>query len=251
SGFVETLTSACDAIDYKKLRDVQKKARASGRLFGIGVATYAELTGIGSRISAAPGMPINTGTETATLRFDSTGAIPGMFGTASHGQGLETTLAQVIADELGARIEDIRIVQGDSAAVAHGTGSYASRSAVLAGGAAVLASPLLKEKGGRTASHLLEASSEDIGLAWGRGFVVGTDRRNGARLPAICPDTVGARDEADDLDWLESRRPRIDRIRPYIADDLGLEGADPAVQVERQFSFDDLIEAVACRHQVL
>src|SRR5215813_12752608 len=133
SGFVETLTSACDAIDYKKLRDVQKKARASGRLFGIGVATYAELTGIGSRISAAPGMPINTGTETATLRFDSTGAITGSFGTASHGQGLETTLAQVIANELGARIEDIRIVRGDSAAVAHGTGSYASRSAVLAG----------------------------------------------------------------------------------------------------------------------
>ena len=76
-------------------------------------------------------------------------------------------------------------------------------------------------------------------------------RRNSARLPAICRDTVGARDEADDLDWLESRRPRIDRIGPDIADHLGLEGADPAVQVERQFRFDDLIEAVACRRQVL
>jgi carbon-monoxide dehydrogenase large subunit len=152
------------------------KARATGRLFGIGVATYAELTGIGSRISAAPGMPINTGTESATLRFDSTGAITGSFGTASHGQGLETTLAQVIADELGARIEDIRIVQGDSAAVAHGTGSYASRSAVLAGGVAVLASRLLKEKMVRTASHLLEASIDDIDVAEGRVFVVGTDR---------------------------------------------------------------------------
>jgi aerobic carbon-monoxide dehydrogenase large subunit len=176
SGFVETLTSACDAIDYEKLRDMQLKARATGRLFGIGVATYAELTGIGSRISAAPGMPINTGTESATLRFDSTGAITGSFGTASHGQGLETTLAQVIADELGARIEDIRIVQGDSAAVAHGTGSYASRSAVLAGGVAVLASRLLKEKMVRTASHLLEASIDDIDVAEGRVFVVGTDR---------------------------------------------------------------------------
>ncbi|MBO0736925.1 MAG: molybdopterin-dependent oxidoreductase, partial [Alphaproteobacteria bacterium] len=176
SGFAETLASACDAIDYKNLRDMQLKARAAGRLFGIGIATYAELTGIGSRISAAPGMPINTGTETANLRFDSTGAITGSFGTASHGQGLETTLAQVIADELGARIEDIRIVQGDSAAVAHGTGSYASRSAVLAGGAAVLASRLLKEKMIRTASHLLEASIEDIDVAEGRVFVVGTDR---------------------------------------------------------------------------
>jgi aerobic carbon-monoxide dehydrogenase large subunit len=131
----------------------QQQARAEGRLVGIGVATYAELTGIGSRISAAPGMPINTGTETATIRLDSIGAVTGCFGVASHGQGLETTLAQVIADELGARIENIQILQGDSAVVAHGTGSYASRSAVLAGGAATLAARLLKEKVIRAASH--------------------------------------------------------------------------------------------------
>ena len=136
SGFVETLTSACATIEYAQLREEQAKARAEGRLVGIGIATYAELTGIGSRISAAPGMPINTGTEAATIRLDSTGAVTGSFGIAAHGQGLETTLAQIVADELGARIDDIRISQGDSAAVAHGTGTYASRSAVLAGGAA-------------------------------------------------------------------------------------------------------------------
>ena len=85
-------------------------------------------------------MPINTGMEAATIRLDSTGAVTGSFGIASHGQGLETTLAQVIANELGARIEDIQILQGDSAVVAHSTGTYASRSAVLVGGAATLAS---------------------------------------------------------------------------------------------------------------
>ncbi|HVC55970.1 MAG TPA: molybdopterin cofactor-binding domain-containing protein, partial [Stellaceae bacterium] len=94
----------------------------------------------------------------------------------SHGQGLETTLAQVIADELGARLADIRVLQGDSAVVAHGTGTYASRSAVLAGGAAALASRLLKEKILRAASHLLEASVADIDTADGRVFVAGTDR---------------------------------------------------------------------------
>jgi aerobic carbon-monoxide dehydrogenase large subunit len=176
SGFVENLTSACAAICYTRLREEQTKARSEGRLVGIGIATYAELTGIGSRISAAPGMPINTGTEAATIRLDSTGAVTGSFGIASHGQGLETTLAQVIADELGARIEDIQILQGDSAVVAHGTGTYASRSAVLAGGAATLASRLLKEKVIRAASHLLEASVEDIEAANGRVFVGGTDR---------------------------------------------------------------------------
>jgi CO/xanthine dehydrogenase Mo-binding subunit len=176
SGFMESLTSASAAICYARLREEQTKARAEGRLVGIGIATYAELTGIGSRISAAPGMPINTGTESATIRLDSTGAVTGSFGIASHGQGLETTLAQVIADELGVRIEDIRILHGDSAVVAHGTGTYASRSAVLAGGAATLAARLLKEKVIRAASHLLEASVEDIEAVDGRVFVAGTDR---------------------------------------------------------------------------
>ena len=101
---------------------------------------YAELTGIGSRIAVAPGMPINTGSETAKIRIDSTGAVTAAFGVASHGQGLETTLAQIIADDLGARFEDIRVVQGDSDAVPMSTGTYASRSAVLGGGAAKHAS---------------------------------------------------------------------------------------------------------------
>ena len=140
----------------------QAEARAAGKWFGIGIACYAELTGIGSRISVAPGMPINTGTETATIRIDSTGAITAAFGIASHGQGLETTLAQVIAEHLGARIEDMRVMQGDSAAVPGGTGTYASRSTVLAGGAARLASETLREKVVNVASHLLEAAPADL-----------------------------------------------------------------------------------------
>jgi len=176
SAFIETLESAAAAIGYEWLRAEQSEARAAGRLYGIGVATYAELTGIGSRISAAPGMPINTGTETATLRLDSTGAVTAAFGVSAHGQGLETTLAQVVADALGARFADIRILQGDSAVVAHGTGTYASRSAVLAGGAAIAAARLLKEKILRAASHLLEAAIPDIDVAEGYVFVRGTDR---------------------------------------------------------------------------
>src|SRR5205814_3085693 len=139
SGFIECLEGACARIEYAALRRKQAEARAAGKWFGIGIACYAELTGIGSRISVAPGMPINTGTETATIRIDSTGAVTAAFGVAAHGQGLETTLAQVVAEHLGARFEDIRIVQGDSAAVPGGTGTYASRSTVLAGGAGTLA----------------------------------------------------------------------------------------------------------------
>jgi carbon-monoxide dehydrogenase large subunit len=121
-------------------------------------------------------MPINTGTEQATVRLDSTGSVTGAFGVASHGQGLETTLSQVIADELGCRLEDIQILQGDSAVVSHGTGTYASRSAVLGGGAATLASRDLKAKILRAASHLLEAAEGDLEARDGQITVAGTDR---------------------------------------------------------------------------
>ncbi|WP_207540983.1 xanthine dehydrogenase family protein molybdopterin-binding subunit [Sabulicella rubraurantiaca] len=176
SGFHESLEAACKAGGYAALREEQAKLRAEGRKVGVGIACYAELTGIGSRISAAPGMPINTGTETARIELDSTGAVTARFGVASHGQGLETTLAQVIADELGARLQDIHIVQGDSAAVPHGTGTYASRSAVLAGGAATLAARTLRAKVTEAAAHLLEASPGDLEAHDSRVMVAGTDR---------------------------------------------------------------------------
>ena len=176
SDFQGCLTKACEAIGYDALRAKQKEARKTGRWFGLGIASYAELTGIGSRISVAPGMPINTGTETAIIRIDSTGAVTASFGIASHGQGLETTLAQIVAEHLGARFEDIRIVQGDSAAVPGGTGTYASRSLVLAGGAATLAAKSLKEKLLNAASHLLEASASDLIADQGKIIVAGTDR---------------------------------------------------------------------------
>jgi carbon-monoxide dehydrogenase large subunit len=156
SAFQECLAGACGHLDYPALLKERDAARAAGRWVGIGFASYAELTGIGSRISVAPGMPINTGTETSTIRIDATGSITAAFGVSSHGQGLETTLAQVIADELGCRIEDIEVQHGDSALVPMGTGSYASRSAVLAGGAATLSARVVKAKVLKAAAHLME-----------------------------------------------------------------------------------------------
>jgi aerobic carbon-monoxide dehydrogenase large subunit len=176
SGFQECLNAACAAIDYDGLRTRQKAARASGRCVGIGIACYAELTGIGSRIPVAPGMLLNTGTETAIVRIDATGAVTATFGIASHGQGLETTLAQVVAEHLGARFEDIRILQGDSAAIPGSTGTYASRSLVIAGGAATLAAQAVREKVLNAASHLLEASAADLIAEDGKISIAGTDR---------------------------------------------------------------------------
>jgi carbon-monoxide dehydrogenase large subunit len=176
AAFHDGLNAACGALDYDALRTQQSQARAAGRWFGIGIACYAELTGIGSRISVAPGMPINTGTETCIMRIDSTGGVTACFGIASHGQGLETALAQIVADHLGARFDDIRIVHGDSSAVAGGSGTYASRSLVLAGGAARLAAETVREKLLNAASHLLEAAAADLVAEDGTVSVIGTDR---------------------------------------------------------------------------
>jgi aerobic carbon-monoxide dehydrogenase large subunit len=176
TAFVECLEAAAKASAYEELRHRQAEARSCGRLFGIGVSTYAELTGIGSRIAVAPGMPINTGSETARITIDSTGAVTAAFGVASQGQGLETTLAQIIADDLGASFPDIRIIQGDSDAVPASTGTYASRSAVLGGGAARHASRLLRDKIKRVAARLMEASRDDIEISDSKAVVAGTDR---------------------------------------------------------------------------
>ena len=176
AGFQESLAAACEFGQYAALRAEQKAARAEGRCFGIGLATYAELTGIGSRIAVAPGMPINTGTETSTIRIDATGAVTAAFGIAAHGQGLETALAQVVADALGCRIEDIAILQGDSALVPSSTGTYASRSAVIAGGAGTLAAREVRRKLLRAAALLLEVAEADLDATDGIVRVVGTDR---------------------------------------------------------------------------
>lgn len=177
SGFVECLEMALDGAGYGALKAAREAARAEGRLVGIGLASYAELTGIGSRMSAAPGMPINTGTESATIEIDATGAVTATFGVASHGQGLETTLAQIVADELGVQPEDVTVVQGDSAAVTHSTGTYASRSTVLAGGAAHLAGRAVREKVLEAAAFLLEAAADDLEIEDGVVAIAGTDRK--------------------------------------------------------------------------
>lgn len=167
SAFQECLQAACDHADYPALLRERDEARRQGRLVGIGFASYAELTGIGSRIAVAPGMPINTGVETAKITIDATGAITADFGISSHGQGLETTLAQVIADELGCHMEDIEVRHGDSALVPMGTGTYASRSAVLAGGAATKSSHVVKAKVFKAAAHLMEVPVEDLEASQG------------------------------------------------------------------------------------
>jgi carbon-monoxide dehydrogenase large subunit len=174
-------------------------------------------------------MPINTGTESATVRIDSTGAVTAVFGTASQGQGLGTTLAQIVAEELGVDVGHVEVVQGDTAMVAHGTGSYASRGTVLAGGAAVLAARALREKVVEAASHLFEAAPADIEIAGGVVSVAGTDRSmNFRQLARAVYSEMGrlGREVRENLDLEASRLydPYLGTtaVRRYlVADDCG------------------------------
>jgi hypothetical protein len=122
-------------------------------------------------------MPVPTGTEAATVRVDPSGTVTAVFGIASHGQGLETTLAQVVADEVGVPLASVRVVNGDTALSPYGTGTYASRSTVLAGGAGILSGRDVREKTLRIAAHLLEAHPADLFVQDGRVTVRGLPDR--------------------------------------------------------------------------
>ena len=171
-----TMEMAIEAIDLAAFRARQKTARDNGRYLGIGFATFSERTGYGTPAFAARGMAISPGFETVQLSIDPSGFVEARIGSSPHGQGLRTSLAQIIADELGIDPAVIKIVHGDTDRTPYGWGTFASRSLVLSGGASLIAAQKIRAKLVKMASHLLEAAPEDITLQDGAAHVVGTDR---------------------------------------------------------------------------
>jgi carbon-monoxide dehydrogenase large subunit len=174
--YKETLEMAVKAIDLPAFRKRQKEAREKGRYLGIGFATFSERTGYGSPAFAARGMEITPGWETVTLTIDPSGFIEARIGSSPHGQGLRTTLAQIIADEIGVEPQMIKVIHGDTDRSPYGWGTFASRSLVISGGASLIAAQKLRAKLIKIASHLLEAAPGDIVLEQGQAKVAGTDR---------------------------------------------------------------------------
>jgi carbon-monoxide dehydrogenase large subunit len=151
----ETLEQAAELIGYEAFRAEQAAARAEGRLIGIGLSLYVEPQfGFGA-----------LGTEAATLRIEPTGKVNVYMSTGSHGQSVETTMAQIVADNLGVAIDDVTILQGDTASSPYGAGTGGSRNAAIAGGAAHAVADAMREKVVAIAAHLLEASVDDVELA--------------------------------------------------------------------------------------
>jgi aerobic carbon-monoxide dehydrogenase large subunit len=174
--YLETLDKAAAHADLRAFRGRQHAARKSGRYLGIGFATFSERTGYGSPAFAARGMEITPGWETVELVMDPSGAVEARIGASPHGQGLRTTLAQIIADQVGVSPQDVHVVHGDTDRTPYGWGTFASRSLVIAGGASFLAAQRLRTKLLAIASHSLEAAADDIVLENGSARVLGTDR---------------------------------------------------------------------------
>ena len=136
----------------------------SVRLMGIGFACYNELTGLGQKASAGPRLPFRTGHESAEVRVDPSGAITAAMGVTSQGQGLETTMAQVVAAELGVGVEAVTVEMGDTDRISFGMGAFASRQGVIGSGAATLAARAVLAKTLTIAAHLLEAEPEWLSI---------------------------------------------------------------------------------------
>ncbi|MHA6622689.1 xanthine dehydrogenase family protein molybdopterin-binding subunit [Pseudonocardia sp. DLS-67] len=170
----ECLTKALDAVGHEGLRAEQERRRGTGEPpIGIGFACYNELTGLGRAASAGPRMPFRTGHDACTVRVNPDGRVTVFSGVTSQGQGLETTIAQIVADGLGVPYDDVDVRIGDTDESLWGFGAFSSRQAVIGGGAAHRTAEAVKEKVLELAAGLLEANAADLRIEDGRIGVVG------------------------------------------------------------------------------
>ena len=176
--YEKALNKALEMVNYKSFRKEQAEARKQGRYLGIGFSSYIEMCG------AAPSAWIGvspTGQgwgaamwESANVRVHLTGKVIVTIGTQSHGQGHETTMAQIVAEELGIPMDDVTVQLGDTLGTPFGYGTYASRSAAVGGTAVLKSAQKIKEKAKRLAAHMLEAAHEDMTYEGGKAFVKGS-----------------------------------------------------------------------------
>ncbi len=175
SGSFDTcLERAIEAVNYAAFRRVQPGDRMrDGKLHGIGIANVVEHTGQGASRYRQRGILYVPGFDAAQVKVEPNGRAVAWISECTQGQGHLTSFAQIVADQLGIGIDDVTIIEGDTGQGPYGSGTFASRGAVLAGGAALRASTKVSEKIRRIAAHLLEVSEDDIELANGQAHVSG------------------------------------------------------------------------------
>ena len=176
--FVESLEMAMEMANYDEFRASQAQGRlVDGKYRGIGICSFTEVSGTGAPGWRARGLTRLPGFDSGTVKVEPTGKVTAFVSHAHSGQGHFTTFAQVVADALGARLEDVTVVEGDTATGPYGTNTFASRSAVTGGGALIRASEKARLKLARIAAFMLESTPEDIVVSDGRMHVAGVPSR--------------------------------------------------------------------------
>ena len=171
--YENALDLALSMIGYDDFRKEQAEAREQGRYIGVGLSTYVEICGMAPS-AVAYSLGARAGVwESSLVRVHPTGKVTVYSGSSGHGQGHETTFAQLAASELGVPVEDVEVVESDTAQVQQGTGTFGSRSAVVGGTAIHMSVDKIKDKAKQIAAHMLEAAPEDIVYEDGQLFVQG------------------------------------------------------------------------------
>jgi carbon-monoxide dehydrogenase large subunit len=170
--YLQSIEALESAIDYEEFRVQQKQERERGRYLGLGVSVFNEVTGLGTVAAYQTGFPVTTH-DSSTVRMEPSGKVTVFTSLTSQGQGHQTTLGQIAADALGVPLEDVMVHAGDTRQ-AYGIGTWGSRAAVIGGGSILRAAEPIRRKLLMTASHMLEASEDDLELANGRIEVKGS-----------------------------------------------------------------------------
>src|SRR5262249_27904386 len=171
-----SLKKALDLADYKSFGKRKRESARHGKLRGIGFSTYIEACGVApSQAVGSLGCGVGLW-ESAEVRVNPTGSVEVLTGTHSHGQGHETTFAQLVSERLGIPFDTVSIVHGDTDKVQFGMGTYGSRSGAVGMSAIVKALDKIEAKAKKVAAHMLEAAESDIELKDGKFVVAGTDK---------------------------------------------------------------------------
>lgn len=201
----KVLDKLLELTDYRSLKK-QPRRLENGKLRGVGVCFFVEPTAWGSRAAEECGFRGTTAYDTATVEIDPTGKVTVRSGQFGHGQGTRTTLAQVAAETLGVRFEDVRVLEGDTDKGAYGMGTFASRSAVIGGGTVIRAANDVRKRLLKIAAHVMEANEADLNIDEGVVFVKGS------------PDRCMTVAELAHITYFDRfRRPSEDEVEPVLS----------------------------------
>lgn len=240
--YVRAQEKAAEMLDYARLRERQRRLRDEGRYLGIGFSPFVEQGGWAAAVARANGFPGYAYMDSVNVTVEPDASVTVTSGFHSHGQGHHTALAQVVADRLGVPFDAVRIVQGDTAGTAYSTGTYGSRTAVVAGGALVHATGDIRDKLLRIAAHTLEANPDDLELADGRISVRGDPTHSLSIAEVVATAYSGAGRPTDIEVSLTSTRsydPPETYSNACIAAVVEVDVETGAVEIERMVVVED------------